>query len=292
MKFEFVFGRTIGRGALAIVAALAAGLATATPAPALAQGTLNPQPAQGAAKSCPEGWSDYDFGKRTGVCKPGPNAKPAYYPQGSAKCATGYTKKGIFCVEGKPPTIMSTAGSVNKAHPLDRCPIAYFTYGNGSACTSRSPNPPTVRLKGDADCNPGEVEDWGLWCVSNYEGLARKDATKGIADYNGVYQASFKATGTQQGPRQPDLPEGGEYTPAYFEIFGRVDKDGNPLAGGGAQAATTVADAAANPASAVEAAVKQCVPKPKKKKGGLGGALGGLAKEVATELGVPTEDGC
>lgn len=286
-------------GLAGVMATAALGLAAATPAQA--QGTLNPQKKPSWGSTCPENWTDRasQVNKVTDVsspkgdtCYPLRGAKPAFVPRSSdAPCPDGYTRSGSFCHVGEKRTVTSTAGSVNKAHPLDRCPIAYFTYGNGSACTSLSPNPPSVRLKGEGDCNPGEVEDWGLWCVSNYEGLARKDATKGIADYNGVYQASYKATGTQQGPRQPALPEGGEYTPAYFVIFGRVDKEGNPLPGSGAQAAATVAGSAANPAATAEAAVKQCVPKPKKKKG-LGSALGGLAKEVAADLGVPTDEGC
>lgn len=282
-------------GMAGLMAAAVLGLAAGTPA--LAQGTLSPQKKPSWGNTCAENWTDRasQVNKITDVsspkgdtCYPMRGAKPAFAPtSNSTPCPNGYTRSGSFCHVGEKRTVTSTAGSVNKAHPLDRCPVAYFTYGDGSACTSLSPNPPTVRLKGEGDCNPGEVEDWGLWCVSNYEGLARKDATKGIADYNGIYQASFKATSKQQGPRQPDLPEGGGYTPAYFVIFGRVDKDGNPLPGSGAQATTMVADATTNPASAAESAVKQCVPKPKKKKG-----LGGLLKDAAAELGVPTGEGC
>ncbi len=281
-------------GLLGLIAAVGLiGLAS-VPAPALAQGTLNPQKKPGWGSTCPENWTDRasqaarstDVSSPKGdTCYPMRDAKPAFVPKSSdAPCPDGYTRSGSFCHVGEKKFVQSTAGSVNKAHPLDRCPIAYFTYGNGSACTSRSPNPPTVRLKGEGACNPGEVEDWGLWCVSNYEGLARKDATKGIADYNGVYQASYKATGTQQGPRQPALPEGGEYTPAYFTIYGRVDKEGNPI--GGTAPAAMGGTSASNPV----AAAKQCAPKPKKK--GLGG-LGGLGKAIGEAVGVEIPgDGC
>lgn len=272
----------------AVAAAAMIGLA---PAPAAAQGTLNPQPVQGAGKSCPHGWSDNDFGKRTGVCKPGPNAKPAYYPQGSAKCATGYTKTGIFCIEGKPPTVTATAGSVKKAHPLDRCPVGYFTDpGNGHMCTSLAAAPPVIRLKGEGACAAGELEDWGVWCVANYEGLTRKDAAKGYPDYNGIYQTSFKTTGKQQATHTAALPEGTEYTPAYFLIFGRVDRDGNPIPGGsGGAAAVSTAASAGNPVAAASDAVKaECkVPAPAKKRGlgGLGAALNQAVAAVTGEAG-------
>lgn len=282
-------------GLAGVMAAAALGLAAATPAQA--QGTLNPQkkPTNG---SCPSGWTDYaseakkpgDLSSGRGdTCYPKRNAEPAYVPTpSSAACASGYIKSGSFCRKGEGSYTASTAGALIKANPLDRCPVGYFTVpSDGNACTSTAANPPKVRRKGDGECGPDEIDDWGLYCVSDYGQLTRKDAAKGYPDYNAIYQNSYRLTGTQQGARQPDLPEGKEYTPAYFTIFGRVDRDGNPIPGSGAQAATSVVGAAANPASAAEAAVKQCVPKPKKKKG-----LGGLLKEAASELGVPTGEGC
>lgn len=300
MKFESVFGRTLGRGALALVAALAVGLVAATPAPALAQGTLSPQkkPTNG---SCPVNWTDRASqandptnvsSPKGDTCYPMRGAKPAFVPtSSSAPCPAGYTKSGSFCHVGEKTFTQATAGPLTKAHPLDRCPVGWVTPpSNGNVCTTIAANPPKARLKGEGSCNAGELEDWGIYCVSDYDMLARKDAAKGTLDYNGIYQTSFKTTGKQQASHTADLPEGTAYTPAYFEIFGRVDRDGNPFPGGGGGGAA-LAGSAANPAATAEAAVKQCVPKPKKKKG-LGGALGGLAKEVAAELGVPTEDGC
>ncbi|AUX69392.1 hypothetical protein CHX26_07695 [Porphyrobacter sp. HT-58-2] len=244
---------------------------------------------------CPTGWRDrpkdvsmtkagYD------TCYPDKGAKKAYVRKTQSEaCAPGYIGSGAYyCVEGSVTYTASTAGALIKANPLDRCPVGYFTVpSDGNACTSTAANPPKVRRKGDGECGPDEIDDWGLYCVSDYGQLTRKDAAKGYPDYNAIYQNSYRLTGKQQGARQADLPEGKEYTPAYFTIFGRVDRDGNPIPGSGAQAATSVVGAAANPASAAEAAVKQCVPKPKKKKG-----LGGLLKEAASELGVPTGEGC
>jgi hypothetical protein len=294
MKFESFFGRTMGRGALAFLAALAAGLVAATPAPALAQGTLNTIQKPQTNAGCPPGWRDrpkdvsitkagYD------TCFPDTGAKKAYAKKSQSEaCAPGYIGNSSYCYEGKATFTQATAGPLTKAHPLDRCPVGWVTPpSNGNVCTTIAPNPPKARLKGEGSCNAGELEDWGIYCVSDYDMLARKDAAKGTLDYNGIYQTSFKTTGKQQASHTADLPEGTAYTPAYFLIFGRVDRDGNPFPGG---ASAALAGSAANPAATAEAAVKRCVPKPKKK--GLGGALGGLAKEVAAELGVPAEDGC
>lgn len=285
-------------GLAGVMAAAALGLAAGTPAQA--QGTLNPQnkPTNG---SCPSGWTDYaseakraaDLSSGKGpTCYPKPGAEPAYLPSpSSAPCADGYVKSGSFCRKGEGSYTASTAGALIKANPLDRCPVGYFTVpSDGNACTTTAANPPKVRRKGDGECGPDEIDDWGLYCVSDYGQLTRKDAAKGYPDYNAIYQNSYRLTGKQQGSRQADLPEGKEYTPAYFTIFGRVDRDGNPIPGGNGVAAT-VAGSAAAPAATAEAAVKQCVPKPKKKKG-LGSALGGLAKEVAADLGVPTDEAC
>lgn len=226
--------------------------------------------------------------KPTGTCYPGVNAKAAYYPRGS-KCATGYVKTGTWCIEGEQKTVKASAKSVKKAHPLDRCPVGFFTLnGNGELCTSMAANPPSIRLKGAGQCNEGEIEDWGLWCVSNYEQLTRKDAAKGFPDYNAIYQTSYKTTGKTSKPNQADLPEGKEYTPAYFTIFGRVDREGNPIGGGGAAAATGAPADATSAVAATEAATKQCAPKKKKKKG-----LGGFGKALGAAVGVDIPDeGC
>ncbi|MGY6552635.1 MAG: hypothetical protein ACXIT4_12210 [Erythrobacter sp.] len=285
-------------GYLAVLAA--AGVLTAAVTTASAQGTMQPMP-KPTNGSCPSGWTDYaSEAKKSGdlssgkgnTCYPKTSgAKPAYLPSpSSAPCADGYIKSGSFCVQGSGGTVQATAGSVRKANPLDRCPVGYFTDpGNGHMCTSLAASPPVIRLKGEGACAAGELEDWGVWCVSNYEGLTRKDAAKGYPDHNGIYQTSFKTTGKQQASRMADLPEGKEYTPAYFLIFGRVDRDGNPI-GGGASAGATSGGASMVPAaaSAEAGAAKACTPKPKKK------GLGGLGKALGNAVGVdiPDGDGC
>lgn len=276
----------------------AAGVMALAHNPAAAQGTMNPMP-KPTNGSCPSGWTDYaSEAKKSGdlssgrgnTCYPKTTgAQPAYLPSpSSAPCASGYVKSGSFCRKGEANTLTATAGNVKKANPLDRCPVGYFTDpGNGNMCTSLAASPPTIRLKDEGACAAGELEDWGVWCVSNYEGLTRKDAAKGYPDHNGIYQNSYKLTGKQQASHMADLPEGKEYTPAYFLIFGRVDRDGNPIGGGGAAGAS--AGSMSNPVAAANAAKTECkVPDVPKKKG-----LGGLGKAIGQAVAVATgEAGC
>jgi hypothetical protein len=269
-------------------------------APAQAQGSMNTIKKPVGNAGCPSGWRDrpkdvsmtkagYD------TCYPDTGAKKAYVrkTQGEA-CASGYIGSGsYYCIEGQVTYTASTAGALIKAHPLDRCPVGYFTVPkDGNACTTIAANPPKVRRKGDGECGPGELEDWGVYCVSDYDKLARKDAAKGTLDYNGIYQNSYRLTGKQQASHMAALPEGTEYTPAYLLIFGRVDRDGNPFPGGaGAGAGAAVSNAAntGNPVTAATDAVKaECkVPAPAKKRGlgGLGAALNQAVAAVAGEAG-------
>jgi hypothetical protein len=276
----------------------AAGMMALAPAPAAAQGTLNPMP-KPTNGSCPSGWTDYasqaskpgDLSSGKGnTCYPTNTAKPAYRPNPSSKpCDDGYVRSGSFCTVGEKKFIKASAASVKKAHPLDRCPVGFFTLnGNGELCTSMAANPPSIRLKGEGPCNEGEIEDWGLWCVSNYEQLTRKDAAKGFPDYNAIYQTSYKTTGKTSKPNQADLPEGKEYTPAYFTIFGRVDREGNPI-GGGAGTASAAATGANPQQAAGEVTADQCKPKKKKKKKGFGALGKALGNAVGVEI---PDDGC
>jgi hypothetical protein len=164
------------------------------------------------------------------------------------RCPDGYTSRSMTRYGEAPDpmckkqvsnggTVAATGTALRKANARDRCPIAYFT--DGAFCSSVAPNPPTVRLKGSGSCRAGEVEDWGIYCVSNYARLERRHAAVAIRDWNTIYSSSGG-----QSPNQPTPPEGDEYSPAYIAIFGRVKMDGTPFAGGAAPAA-----AAATPAS-------------------------------------------
>lgn len=279
--------RISGLAALAIAAAMS----FLTASPAAAQGTMNPIKKPAGNNSCPSGWVDRPKGVSStkpgyDICRPGTGAKKAFVKKSfTDSCPEGYLASGnSYCVEGKIDVVAPTSGPVKKANPLDRCPVAYFTDpGNAALCTTKAANPPSIRLKGAGQCNPGELDDWGLYCVSNYENLLVKDAPEGTADYNNIYKNSYRAVGKTSRPNQEALPEGVSYTPAYLEIFGRVKRDGSPI-GGGASASANSGAAASNPVAA--AAAKQCAPKPKKKKG-----LGGFGKALGSAIGVDIPDG-
>ena len=269
--------------------AAAAGMMGLAQAPATAQGTMNPIKKPAGAKGCPAGWRDRPanssiMGPGSDYCTPGTGAKKAFVKKSTFdRCPEGYLASGnYYCAEGKITNpVRPTSGPVKKANPLDRCPVAYFTDpGNAALCTTKAANPPSIRLKGAGQCNPGELDDWGLYCVSNYENLLVKDAPEGTADYNNIYKNSYRAVGKTSRPNQEALPEGVSYTPAYLEIFGRVKRDGSPI-GGSASASASSGAAASNPV----AAAKQCAPKPKKKKG-----LGGLGKAIGAAVGVDVPD--
>lgn len=270
--------------AIALVGIAFSSFAGATPAKA--QGSLSAQPKPGYTSLCPTRWQSSGSS-----CVPGQGAKPAYAPSSPAgPCASGYARDHNWCLFGASSTPMTDAArsSVRKANVGDRCPIAHFTNAEAtSTCISQLSRPPVVRAKGSGPCAAGEVEDWGLWCVSDYAHLTRRDGLQVIRDWNAIY------TMTGSAPRQPDLPEGSDYSPAYFAIFGRVDGDGNPL--GGAPATETTAASSAG--SSTSAAAPAACPAPSGngaaavgaqigaalggRRGALGAALGGLAGAAA-----------
>ncbi len=218
-------------------AVLGFGLIGLSSTPAAAQGTMSPFAKPRNITSCPSGWTD----RGTATCYPGSSARPSYFVNGA--CASGYGKINSYCIEGADRDLTrASTGTLVKANRLDRCPISYFTNPENPAnCISLAANATTARLKGSAPCRTGEIDDWGIYCVSNYSALTRGQANYGLRDWNAIYSSNGA-----QSPRQADLPEGTEYTPAYITIFGRVKTDGSPMSGG-SPAATPAA--AATPAS-------------------------------------------
>jgi hypothetical protein len=210
---------------------------------ASAQGSLNPQAGNGfTGSSCPSGWSSRGA---TRMCYPGSNARPAYpMTDGRTQCAPGYGASNYWCLEGQQSLAEQSSSILAKSNPLDRCPVGFFTdQNNGRQCITELSAPPTVRAKGAGPCRTGEVEDWGIWCVSNFSSLRRDQANYGARDSNAIFMTSYYTTGSQQGTRQANLPEGVEYSPAYITIFGRVSPSGQPL-GTARPAATSAAPAA------------------------------------------------
>lgn len=258
------------------LAVLGFGLMGLASTPAAAQGTKNTQTKPSYTNICPNFWRS--VGNTCVWNSPG----VAIYatPRATDACASGYIRQVSWCVVGSNSayTESSTAGPFRKANALDRCPVSYFTNpDDGNQCITQAASPPRVRSKGSAPCRTGEIDDWGLYCVSNYASLPRGDAVKGLMDYNVIYSVSYGLTGRQQEPAQANLPEGVFYTPAYFTIFGRVDVNGAPLAGGSAPAVQAVSNPAssqtANTQAAPAPAAPNC-PTPSTGNAGTGAQLG------------------
>jgi hypothetical protein len=233
-------------------------------------------------------------------------ACPAGYERGSYQ--TPSRNNTNICYDRRSDAARSNV-STTKPNRLDRCPLAYFTSdANPMACTSRLVDPPTIRIKGSSPCRAGEIEDWGVWCVSNYANLTRGQAATALRDWNAIYTLNSATS-----PRQEDLPEGSQYTPAYITIFGRVKEDGSPMEGGSNAAlapnsTASTADLASNQTVTTAPATNPNCPVPASGNasaagqalGGLlggrrgnsqvGAALGGLLGQVAAGAGRPA--GC
>jgi hypothetical protein len=204
--------------------------------PAAGQGTTLRQTKPGYTSLCPDGWTS-----RGNQCEPASgNAQPAYAPRTQTEpCAEGYSRNSGWCLRGDYSLAATFQSGMRKAHVLDRCPTGYFTNMESPMnCLTSLDRPPAARAKGNAPCRSGEVEDWGIWCISNYSGLTRGEASSAVLrDNNGIFTGSYSVLGRQEGSRQPNLPEGSEYSPAYFAIFGRVTVSGSPIGGAATAAA-------------------------------------------------------
>jgi hypothetical protein len=191
--------------------------------------------------ACPSGW------RQSGRMCENTGSGAAMFPlaSSSARCPTGFGRFNSrpFCSEGADTEITRSAtNTLTKTNALDRCPIPYFTNVEAPmTCITQVSNPPTVRAKGSVPCPAGSVEDWGVWCISNYANLTRVQASTVVRDWNAIYSTSHITTGRQQEPRQPDLPGASSYSPAYITIFGRVKEDGTPFDGAASAAAAAPA---------------------------------------------------
>jgi hypothetical protein len=194
----------------------------------------------GSADPCPSGW------RRNGRMCENRGSGEAIFPitTRGTPCPSGFAtfNQGVFCIQGADTQLTrSSRGTITKVRRNDRCPIGYFTNNEAPmTCITQYQAPPSVRLKGAGPCRAGEVEDWGLYCVSDYARLTRDDAyAAGTRDWNDIY-----VTSDLKGPNQENVMDDSSYTPAYITIFGRVKRDGSPI-GSTAAAAPAAAPAAA-----------------------------------------------
>lgn len=248
--------------------ALIGGLAASTLAtPAQAQeGVLGRVASEGA--TCPAGWSNPSVGgSRTdsSVCVvTGSSARAVYRRHNGEACKPGYNTGSSWCE--KAPAVyvqQSTSDSLEKPNKTDRCPTGWFTTGSGMTCITQLKEPTSSRLKAGKACRANEVDEWGVWCTSNYAAIdAGRIRGAALRDYNTMYAHNRGVVATFAGN---DLDEK-LLTPVHRKLFGDkpVADTPDPVAANASSATT----ASANAASTTCANASQ-------QGAALGGALGG-----------------
>jgi hypothetical protein len=281
-----IFRRLLSCCALG-AASLLAVLGTANEAHAQGSRSDNGIPHQGS--SCPnEGWTRGGSNKYPSRdrCYPTSASSPKIYRVDSlTKCAPGYGKQWSFCIEGFDPNWMANqSGNIAKPSLEDRCPAGWVST-NKPVCRPEVPKPATARLKGGGACKANEVEEWGIWCTSNFEHLTAKRVKQAAAaDWNDIYTAT-----RGKKPRQsPDdngsavyrallAKEGPAAAPAAPAAAAPAANTGSPVPEAEQTQASAMPTAPATPVAAAEA--------PAAPTGCAGAAIGGvLGQAVGGEV--------
>jgi hypothetical protein len=70
----------------------------------------------------------------------------------------------------------------------NRCPTGWASTSDLSQCFTMVENPPTARPSGGKPCAPGEFNEWGVWCTSNYAATTKEQAYDALTvDFNRLY---------------------------------------------------------------------------------------------------------
>lgn len=226
---------------IALITACAT-VAAATPAQAQ-EGVLGRVAAEGA--TCPVGWSNPKLGGgRTDstVCIVTSNgARAVYRRHTGVTCKPGYAQGSNWCE--KNPDAYFHKGSVDpleKPNKSDRCPTGWFTTGTGMTCVTQMKEPTFSRLKGGKACGANEVDEWGVWCTSNYEGLTPEKVKPWLQrDYNAMYAYNRGVVPAFAGN---DIDEQ-LLSPVYRKLFGNAPAKAAPAAMTTANATTSTSDA-------------------------------------------------
>jgi hypothetical protein len=256
------FAMLRGVGA-AIAATLSMGALSASPARAQNDEPTNSRvlPMQGA-NSCPTGWlTGNGTSSRPALkhCYPQSNGQsPFAYRHRGGGCIAGYGENGDeWCVKGFVTVPeYAAANKIDKRNIRDRCPAGYHSYK--MVCSSEYAEAPRARYKGAGACASGEMVEWGLWCVSNYQRLsAIQVSSAGKRDWNNIY------TGTQG--KEPAQSPDDDYSELYRALFGEP------------QAAKSINERVAPAGSAAASALPPSA-NPQNEPCAAGRALGGLMK--------------
>jgi hypothetical protein len=273
--------------------ALIGGLAATTMAtPAQAQGTLQPVAAEGA--SCPAGWSHPPARQSridTTTCYPtGSQAREVYRRHNGEPCRAGYNTGTSWCEKAVVVrNASSTAGELTKNNKADRCPTGWNTTGNGLTCVTSLKQPSNSRPKAGAKCAANEVDEWGIWCTSNYEGISA-DTMRGAAlrDYNTMYAHNRGVVPAFAGN---DLDEK-LLTPARRKLYGNVPTKDAPEGNSSSTSSNTSMASANTPSTACDTAAQQGAALGGVVAGTKGKAIGGLAGAAIGGFGKKKKTGC
>ncbi|WP_372732523.1 hypothetical protein [Novosphingobium sp.] len=251
--------------------ALIGGLAASTLAtPAQAQGTLQPVASGGA--QCPAGWA-YAPSKNSrtdgSTCYPSSSRASEIYRRSNGEaCRAGYNPDASWCVKGPAAFVEpSSAGTLGKPNPNDRCPTGWYTGSNASECVTNAKPAPSARLKAGKSCRANEVDEWGVWCTSGYEHLSAKQMTSAAQiDFNNIYLKTRQLPPDAVGKNVDASVI--KITPVYRKVYGDMLPDSTNATSSNAGATNeNAASAASTPSKVCETAEQQGA--------ALGGALGG-----------------
>jgi len=260
--------------AAGLVLFAAGSLAVAPPAQAQGVNAGNVRIPEG---SCPSGWFP---GEAKGYCKAMKiTSPPAIYVRTSkdAACAAGYYvdyENAWVCTTRAPgPTreqALGKGGKFAKANPIARCPTGWISTNSFTECYTQLENAPAVRAKGAAACAADELNDWDLWCTSNYQHLTPVQAERaGLEDFNKSY--GFALGNRLDAAAIPD----DELSPAATAYFGGTASKTATAA----QSATPAASQAAECVTGSQAGAVIGGALGGRTGAALGGALGGLGKK-------------
>ena len=207
------------------------------------------------------------------VCPAGWHRVKAY--NGTQRCE----KDSVVYTE--PSTFASTSGTLQKTNKTDRCPTGWNTNGDGMECITQHQDKPSLsRPKDGKACKANEVDEWGVWCTSNYEGLTM-EVMRGAAmrDYNKMYGINRAVVPTFAGAELDDKL----MTPVARKVFGDKWPDQKAVASG--EQSGTAASNADTPVKSCETAVEQGAAVGGAVAGTKGKVIGGLAGAAIGGLG-------
>jgi hypothetical protein len=228
--------------------------------------------------ACPYGWNR----ETDTFCVPSIVVKPmpAVYVRDnkSTACNQGYfvdTINDLVCTSYDRMTarFADRPDGIARAGILNRCPTGWQASVNNKQCFTEIENAPIPRLKNGKPCAPGELDDWGIWCTSNYEHLSFAEVDlAGLRDFNTIYANAMNASLDYN-----SIPDA-TLSPEAKAFFKGADKSSDASSAAPASASEPATKAAeCTSGSEVGAAIGGAL-------GGrtgaaLGGALGGLGKK-------------